>query len=276
MKILVTGHRGYIGSHLFQELQDQGFKPKGIDLKEGEDICFCLPNEDFDYVFHFAALPRVEFSVLNPSYTSKANVYATSVLLEWAKNHKVKRVILSSSSSVNGHGDGIPLSPYALQKLINEQECQLYSRLYNLDTVCLRYFNAYSADQPYGGAYSTAISAWMEMLDSGRPLRIDGDGEQKRDLVYVKDIVSANLCAMNFKGCFSGESMDVGTGKCVKMNYIKNFIDQRCNPTWVHAEERAGDSRKTLANTEKLRKLGWSPSIDIDEGLDLCFSRFYK
>jgi UDP-glucose 4-epimerase len=276
MKILVTGHKGYIGSHLFQALQDQGFKPHGIDLKEGEDICSCLPNQDFDYVFHFAALPRVEFSVLNPSYTLKQNVYATSILLEWAKNHKVKRVILSSSSAVNGHGDGIPLSPYGLHKLINEQECQLYSRLYDLDTVCLRYFNAYSEDQPYGGAYSTVISAWMEMLHLGKSLRIDGDGEQERDLVHVKDIVNANLCAMNFEGHFSGESMDVGLGECVTINYIKNFIDQRCDPTWIHAEERAGDARKTLANTEKLRKLGWSPSIGIDEGLDLCFSQFYK
>ena len=157
MKILVTGHRGYIGSCLYKRLTEMNHDVVGVDLKDGNDILHCLPNENFDYVFHLAALPRVGFSVENPSYTLKQNVFATSTLLEWAKTNKVKRVIFSSSSAVTGNGEG-PTSPYGLHKLMCELECQLYSRLYHLDTVCLRYFNVYSENQEYGGSYSTALS----------------------------------------------------------------------------------------------------------------------
>ena len=99
MKILVTGYKGYIGGHIYSELQLLGYNVTGIDLKDGEDILHCLPDEDCDYVFHLAALPRVEYSVENPSYTLKQNVLVTSTLLEWAKDHNVKRVIFSSSSA---------------------------------------------------------------------------------------------------------------------------------------------------------------------------------
>ena len=104
MKILVTGHRGYIGSHLFSELRRLEYDVRGVDLKDGEDILHCLPNENFDFVFHFAACPRVEYSVEKPAYTLKQNVLVTSTLLEWAKEHGVKRVIFSSSSAVMGYG----------------------------------------------------------------------------------------------------------------------------------------------------------------------------
>ena len=161
MKILVTGHKGYIGSHLFSSLKNSGYDTHGIDLKDSEDIMYCLPDETFDYVFHMAACPRVGFSVEKPTYTLKQNVLVTSKILEWAKDHNVKRVIFSSSSAIMGDGDGQPKSPYGLHKLMSEMECKLFSQLYELDTVCLRYFNAYSEDQPFGGTYSTAICAWM-------------------------------------------------------------------------------------------------------------------
>ena len=129
----------------------------------------CLPNrDDIEYVFHLAALPRVEFSVLRPSWSLRQNVLATSVLLEWASNNNVKRFIFSSSSACVGSGNG-PTSPYGLQKLMSEMECKLYSELYGLDTVCLRYFNAYSEDQPYGGAYTTAIASWKEKIRQSKP-----------------------------------------------------------------------------------------------------------
>ena len=170
--ILVTGHRGYIGSHLYDDLVDLGHEVRGIDLKEGEDILHCLPEGQFDYVFHLAALPQVELSINHPSYTLKQNVLATSVLLEWSKNHGVKRFIFSSSAAAKGDGNG-PKSPYALHKLMSEMECKLYSELYGLDTVCLRYFNVYSEDQPFGGSYSTAISAPRKAFKNGRRWRAD-------------------------------------------------------------------------------------------------------
>lgn len=274
MKILVTGHKGYIGSHLFSELKRLDHHVQGIDIKEGEDILDCLPDGTFDYVFHMAALPRVEFSVRNPSYTMKQNVLVTSTLLEWAKDHGVKRVIFSSSSAVNGDGDGVPKSPYGLHKLVSEMECRLFSELYRLDTVCLRYFNAYSEDQPFGGTYSTAICAWMEMIRQNKPLRMDGDGEQTRDLVHVEDIVLANICAMQASRSFSGEVYSVGSGTSVSMNYIRDFINSQCTVEWNGAPARKGDVRHTLADISKIQQdLGFSPQVSIDDGLARCFSK---
>ena len=189
----------------------------------------------------------MEYSVENPSYTLRQNVLVTSVLLEWSKNHGVKRFIFSSSSAATGDGDG-PKSPYGLHKLMCELECKLYSELYGLDTVCLRYFNVYSEDQPFGGAYSTAICAWMERIRTGLALRMDGDGEQTRDMVHVEDVVLANICCMQNNSDFAGKTMDVGSGKSVSMNYIKDYIDQNQEVVWNHAPERKGDVKHTVAN----------------------------
>lgn len=275
MKILVTGHKGYIGSHLYKELIRLNHDVVGIDLKEGSDILHCLPEGKFDFVFHMAALPRVEYSVSMPSYTLKQNVYVTSVLLEWAMEHGVRRFIFSSSSAAMGDGDG-PKSPYGLHKLMSEMECQMHSNLYGLDTVCLRYYNVYSEDQQYGGTYSTVISAWMEMIRQNKPLRIDGDGTQTRDFIHVDDIVLANIFLM--QNSYSGEKQngkifEVGTGTAVSMNYIKDYIDRRCDVTWIYAPERLGDVKDTLANIQELKKIGWEPEITIEEGLRRCFAK---
>ena len=273
MKILVTGHKGYIGSHVSLELKNQNHEVYGIDLKDGEDILHCLPDDNFDYVFHLAACPRVDYSVKKPAYTMKQNVLVTSTLLEWAKDHGVKRVIFSSSAAVNGNGDGIPQSPYGLHKLVNEMECRLYSQLYGLDTVCLRYFNVYSEDQVYGGSYSTVVCAWLEMIKQGKPLRIDGDGEQTRDLIHVNDIVSANIFCMKYQGVFNGKWFNVGSGTSVSLNYIKRFIDQNYDVIWKHMPERVGDIKESQADISELRRLGWEPKVTIEEGLEKCFKK---
>lgn len=270
MKVLVTGHKGYIGRHVFLELGKRGYNVHGIDLKEGEDVLHCLPNENFDYVFHLAACPRVGFSVENPSYTFKQNSYITSVLLEWAKNHNVKRLIFSSSSAVVGDSD-IPNSPYGLHKLISEQECRLYSKLYDLDTVCLRYFNVFSKDQEYGGSYSTVICAWVKMIEEGLPLRIDGDGTQSRDFVHVKDVVDANLFCMDFKQRFNGEFYDIGTGTSISLNEIKNMASEKHNVNFINAPERKGDVKITKADINKLKNIGWCAKIDSKQAIYDCF-----
>jgi nucleoside-diphosphate-sugar epimerase len=274
MKILVTGYKGYIGGHLYKKLEKMGYEVYGIDLKDGEDVLDCLPSQNFDFVFHFAALPRVEYSVINPSYTLKQNVLVTSKLLEWSKNHGVKRFIFSSSSAVNGDGDGVPKSPYGLHKLMSEMECRLFSELYGLDTVCLRYFNAYSEDQGFGGSYSTAICAWMEMIRQGKPLRMDGDGEQTRDLVHVDDIVMANFRAMKSDKYFGGKTYNIGSGTSVSMNYIRSFIDLHHDVEWTSAPARKGDARHTLANISDAKiDFFYNPTISIEEGLTRCFSK---
>ena len=270
MKILITGHKGYIGSKLFEALGE--YNPVGIDLKDGRDILHHLPDEDFDYVFHLAAFPRVQQSVEEPSDTFRNNAYSTSVLLEWAKNHNVKRVIFSSSSAVKGDGAG-PTSPYGLQKLISEQECYLYSRLYDLDTVCLRYYNVYSEDQPFGGSYSTAICAWMQMIREGKELRIDGDGEQTRDFVHVDDVVSANIFCMNQDKPFAGAVHDVASGASCSLNSVREVINKNHNVTWNEKPERKGDIKHSHSDISGLLSLGWKPFVAIEDGLQRCFSK---
>lgn len=270
--ILVTGHRGYIGKKIYDRLFELGYEVIGIDLKTGEDVLECLPDEQFDFVFHLSALPRVEYSIENPSYTLKQNVLVTSKLLEWSKKHGVKRFIFSSSSAVNGDGDG-PNSPYGLHKLMSEMECKLYSDLYKVDTVCLRYYNVFSKDQEYGGSYSTVISAWMEMLELGKPLRLNGDGTQSRDFIHVDDIVDVNLFCMNYKNLFDGERFEVGTGKTLSINDVKEVVLKYNRVSFISAPPRPGDVKHTKADTTPLKKIGWCAKIDPMEELHNCFNR---
>jgi len=271
VKILVTGHKGYIGSRLFKALDDGVNIVHGIDMKSGRDIIHHLPAANYDYVFHLAAFPSVQQSVKEPSDTFRNNAYATSVLLEWAKTHNVKRVIFSSSAAAKGNGHG-PTSPYGLHKLISEQECKLYSELYNIDTVSLRYFNVYSEDQQFGGAYSTVISAWMQMIREGNPLRIDGDGEQTRDFIHVDDIVGANIFCMNCKNDFNGDVLNVASGESISLKYIKSFIDSKNKDTkWDMKPSREGDIKHSTSDIRKILDLGWSPNISIKDGLEKCF-----
>ena len=273
MKILVTGHRGYIGRKLFSQLNKlcNGVDVlHGIDLKDGRDIMHHLPDRDYDYIFHLAAFPRVQQSVEEPSDTFRNNAYATSILLEWAKNHNVKRVIFSSSAATKGDGQG-PTSPYGLQKLISEQECKLYSEIYGLDTVCLRYYNVFSEDQEYGGSYSTVICAWKEMIRKNLPLRIDGDGTQSRDFIHVGDIVRANIFAMEFKERFNGASLDVGTGIAISLNELRDLVKEGNDISFERAPERKGDVKNSIADTSGLKKLGWSSIIDPREAILNCF-----
>jgi len=273
LKILITGHKGYIGSRLFKKLKSLGYDVDGIDLKEGEDLLHSLPrNKKYDTVFHMAALPRVEYSVLNPSYTLMHNVLGTSRVLEWATAIGAKRVIFSSSSAIYGNGNG-PSSPYGLHKLMSEQECRLFSNLYELDTVCLRYYNVYSADQPFGGAYSTVFSSWLQMIRDQRPLRIDGDGEQTRDFIHVDDVIDANIFCMQYEKDFGGTGYDVGTGSFISINEIKQIVEKHNKVQWQFAAARRGDVRHTCANVTPLAELGWKATIDIRSGIEDSFKQ---
>ena len=193
-RCLVTGHKGYIGSKLYSALQDAGHEVMGIDLREEQpkDILKVL-KEDSDgkfhphyfnfkpeYIFHTACWPRIGLCLEKPVATMNNNVLAGSIVLNFARKvGSVKRVIYSSSSSVMGNGTG-PTNPYALQKLVTEIETKIYSQIFDIDTVSLRYFNVYSEDQEINGPYATAVSNWMHCLREGIQPFITGDGEQRR------------------------------------------------------------------------------------------------
>jgi nucleoside-diphosphate-sugar epimerase len=136
----------------------------------------------------------------------------------------------------------------------------------------LRYFNVYSEDQKYGGAYSTVISAWMYMIRHGKPLRIDGDGEQTRDFIHVDDIVSANIFCMDYKNSLNGDILNVASGKSVSLGYIKSFIDsENENIEWNVSPTRNGDIKHSISDIEKIMNLGWCPTVSIEEGMIRCF-----
>jgi UDP-glucose 4-epimerase len=281
-KCLVTGHKGYIGSRLFSKLEELGHEVVGVDLvgdsaEERLDIRkhLFLNNKPWlkftpDYIFHLAAKPSVAWSVENPSESLSHNVHGSSAVLDFARRANVRRVIFASSAAVYGAS-----SPYGLHKLMTEMECSLYAKLYGLDTVSLRYFNVYSEDQPYGGAYSTVIAAWMQMLKDNKSLRIDGDGSQTRDFIYLDDIIDANIFCMNYENRFNGMSFDVGTGVETSLFNIKKEVEKYHSPQWESAPARPGDISTSRANTQNLKILGWEAQTSLATGLQKCFGGKY-
>jgi len=279
MRVLVTGHKGYIGSHLFQELQDLGHEVMGIDLKEEEDILtdIGLKHYEFDpeVIFHLAAIPRVAYSVKYPKAVMYNNVHTTSIILEFAKNVDAM-VVYSSSSSVIGNGNG-PTNPYALSKFAAELETVLYWELYGVRTVSLRYFNVYSKDQKADGPYATCVANWRSFIKRGETPFITGDGEQRRDMAHVKDVVSANIfCLDNIKNDkLHGQVFDVGTGKNISLNEMKDLVLEAApDLDFEYVDPRPGDVLLTRANIQPLKALGWSPKINITTGIKECFLEF--
>jgi UDP-glucose 4-epimerase len=257
-RCLVTGHKGYIGSKLFNALKKLGHDVRGIDIESGEiserlDIRWHLfdTEKNFshlkfkpEYIFHLAAKPSVQWSVENPSESLAHNVMGSSNVLEYAKLVGAKRLIFASSAAAIN-----PTSPYGAHKRMTELECKVYSSLYDIDTVCLRYFNVYSEDQKYGGPYSTVISAWIENIKNNKPLRLDGDGSQTRDFIHVDDIVGANVHCMNYKQDFKGEVYDVGTGCSQSLIEIKKYFDNIFDVKWDIGSARSGDIKHSKATS---------------------------
>jgi len=280
-RCLVTGYKGYIGSSLYKKLGELGHDVLGIDIKSGHDILEHLKepfNERYynfkpECIFHLACVPRVAYSVEHPAKTMENNVLCTTHVLNFARKVGARRVIYSGSSSVVGNGSG-PTSPYGLQKLISEMECELYSKLYDLDTVSLRYFNVYSPDQKAEGPYATAVANFMQFIRDGKNPFITGNGEQRRDMANLKDVISANVFAMEYGGKFNGRHYDIGTGSNLSLNEIKNIVlDYFPNVKFDYVEERKGDVLYTKANLSALVELGWSSKIKVTDGISECFAK---
>ena len=241
-----------------------------------------VAEKRYDIVFHLAAVPRVEYSVKNPVSSNEQNVSKTLALMT-ACIENINRFVFSSSSAIYGdcpgnfpsveNGEFSPSSPYGLQKKIIEDYCSLYHLLYGLDSVCLRYFNVYGPGQLGDSPYSTAVSAWMDKIFSKLPLRSDGDGEQTRDMVYVDDVVSANILAAKSTLKFSGEVFNVGTGESISNNEILEILSNEFTFEVTNAPERKGDVKHTLADISKVKeKLNFSPKFSFSEGLQKTIS----
>lgn len=285
-RCLVTGHKGYIGSEVYRKLEEAGHEVMGIDLLDNDhDILKDLkPDSDGkfhphyanfkpEYIFHLAAIPRVAYSVEYPVEVIENNVLSTLYVLEFARHVGAKRVIYSSSSSVVGDGRGAE-NPYGASKYMPESMCGVWSRLYNIDTVCLRYFNVYSDDQKADGPYATAVANWMQFIRDSKEPFITGDGEQRRDMAHKLDVVAANIFCMEYEGKFQGQPFDVGTGENISLNQMKDMVNEVFPEVkFEYRPPREGDVMCTQADIAPLKSLGWTPKYDISQGISGCFEK---
>jgi UDP-N-acetylglucosamine/UDP-N-acetyl-alpha-D-glucosaminouronate 4-epimerase len=296
---LVTGGAGFIGSHLTEELVRRGEHVRvvdnlvtgkrenlahirGVDFVEGDLAELDTARRAVagaDFVLHQAAIPSVPRSVQDPLTSHRANVDATLNVLIAARDARVKRVVYAGSSSAYGDTPTLPksetmatapLSPYALQKLVGEQYCQMFTRLYGLETVTIRYFNVFGPRQDPSSPYSGVISLFISALCDGRAPVIYGDGEQTRDFTYVANVVDGVLRAC-LASAVSGEVINVATGGRVSLNLlfrtVRELVGARVDP--VYSSARAGDVRDSQADIEKARRLlEYQPQVAFEEGLN--------
>ena len=238
-------------------------------------------HKKYDVIFHQAAVPRVLFSVENPSLTTNVNILGTVKLFESAIDN-VERIVFASSSSVYGGSEDLPISelhkkdpksPYAWQKSAIEDVSKLFGDLYDLDIVCLRYFNVFGPGQYGDSPYSTAVSAWCNNTKIDSPLRSDGDGTQSRDLCFISNIVDANiLAAMSLrKGGFMGRCYNIACNDQIANNEILDFFKNKfSNVSVANAPWRQGDVMHTRANIDRAKEeLGYEPKIKFWEGLNI-------
>ncbi|NIO05473.1 MAG: NAD-dependent epimerase/dehydratase family protein [Proteobacteria bacterium] len=296
---LVTGGAGFIGSHIVEELVAKGETVRVLDnfstgkrenldewlhkieLIEGsvEDRSVCKKAvQGVEFVLHQAAICSVPRSVENPIATNTTNVTGTLNLLWVSKEVGVHRFVCAGSSSVYGDSEVLPknenmsptpCSPYAVSKLVKEHYCELFYRLYRLETVVLRYFNVYGSRQDPDSPYAAVIPSFVQALISGKRATIYGDGEQSRDFTYVKDCVQANLMACQ-KGEAAGEILNIASGRRITINQlygrIASLTGKKDRP--AYDPPRPGDVRHSLADISKAEKLlGYEPEYTIDQGL---------
>ena len=292
----VTGGAGFIGSHLVDELLDRGERvrvaddfssgrrenvPPGVELVEGSvadpdvarrAVAGCR------VVLHQAAIPSVPRSITDPVGSHHANVNGTLQILTAARDAGVRRVVFAGSSSVYGNAPELPkredmppapVSPYALQKLIGEQYCRMFTELYGLETVTTRYFNVFGPRQQPGSPYSGVISLFIEAIAEGRAPKIHGDGRQTRDFTYVANVVEGVLAAAEAPGV-AGQVINVALGGRVSLlnvvDALQNIFGLRTPP--VFGPPREGDVRDSQADiTRATTLLGFRPSISLEDGL---------
>ncbi len=295
---LVTGGAGFIGSHLAEALVGRGDTVRVVDdLSTGRLANLAhLPSVEFvqgdladpavalsamrgvDYVLHEAAIPSVARSVADPVRSNRTNVDATLNVLVAARDARVRRLVFAGSSSVYGNTPGLPKdesmptspsSPYAVQKLAGEQYCQLFHRLYGLETVVTRYYNVFGPRQDPGSPYSGVISLFTMALLEGRTPLILGDGEQSRDFTYVGNVVNGVLRALAAPGV-AGEVFNIATGHRVSLlrllATLAGLIGVEAAPAFGDA--RPGEVRDSQADIGKARGLlGYEPTIPFEVGL---------
>ncbi len=314
MRALVTGGGGFIGSNLVRALLGRGDDVRVIDdfssgrrenladasrlasegggrfeLIEGDirdESAVRRATDGRDVVFHQAAVPSVARSVADPLTSHEVNVDGSLRLLLAARDAGVRRFVAASSSSIYGESPTLPkvesmppnpLSPYALDKLAAETYCRLFTKLYGLETVSLRYFNVFGPRQDPDSEYSAVIPLFVTAIANGRAPTVFGTGEQTRDFTYIDNVVDANLQAAEVPASACGEAYNIACGARVSLldliDRIGGILGKPTAP--VHGPPRAGDIMHSLADIEKSRaKLGYEPAVPLDDGLERTIEWF--
>ena len=290
IKSLVTGGAGFIGSNLVDYLIEHGHQVTCVDNESAEcndkfywnDKATNVKGDVTDYkfmknvfvgaeyVFHLAAEARLQPAIKNPIEAVYKNCVGTTTVLQCAREAGVKRVIYSSTSSGYGYNPSPNietqpddcLNPYSASKVAAEKFCKMYSDLYGLETVVLRYFNVFGERSPTRGQYAPVIGIFQRQRDEGDALTIVGDGSQRRDFIYVKDVARANYLASLMPGVRDhlGEVFNVGSG----INYSVQEIADAISDDQTYIPKREGEMETTWSNIDKVNKvIGWKPEVDV-------------
>ena len=296
-KIVITGGAGFIGSNLADELSINNqvtiiddlttgklnnlskiIDKENVNFIQGSILNRSLLEHVFsgvDIVYHLAAIPSVVRSIEDPFSSNEVNISGTLNVLITAKNSKVKKVVFASSSAVYGDTLNVPTkentpldlrSPYALTKLTGEYYCRLFSELYNLPTMCLRYFNVYGPRQNPGSEYSAVIPSFIKSVLKNRPPTIYGDGNQTRDFVFIKDVVQANIIAAESKAT---GVYNIGSGRSTRINELARDIlaISGSNVQPIYKDPRVGDVKISLADLTLANSIGYNPKYTLENGL---------
>jgi UDP-glucose 4-epimerase len=298
MRALVTGGAGFIGSHLVERLVREGHQARAFDnlttgkrenlahvpgaelmvgdIRDTEALARAMSG--CDLVFHQAAIVSVPYSIEHPQESLDVNLRGTLNVLEAARGAKVKRVVMASSAAIYGENPELPkresmtpspISPYGLEKLASEHYLSIWSKLFGLETVALRYFNVFGPRQDPSSAYSGVISVFVDRILRGAPLTIFGDGEQFRDFVYVANVVDANMLAAT-RPNVSGRAYNVGCGARTTLNELAQMLGRIAGVAVAprHDAPRAGDIRESIADIARARaELTYAPKVGVEEGL---------
>jgi len=306
MKFLVTGGAGFIGSNIVEELLKRNYEVKVVDnfstgkrenlvefnkdleLIEGDIRSFHIVQQavkDVDVILHLAALPSVPRSINDPITSNEVNVVGTLNILEASKLTNVKRVVFASSSSVYGDNPKLPkeesmipnpLSPYAVSKLAGEKYCQVFTRIYGLETICLRYFNVFGPRQDPNSQYSAVIPRFIKAIKENQSPIIFGDGTQSRDFTYVKNVIEGNILAAT-TDCEPGIAMNCACHGRITLNElaadINEILGKDVKP--IYKDARPGDIKHSFADINLAEeKLNYKPLVNFKEGLKLTIESY--
>ena len=288
---IVTGGAGFIGSHIVEKLKALDHMVVVIDNEYSDNDNFHWRKDTLnvniditdykalkkaftgaDYIFHCAAEARIGPAIENPLNALNINTMGTCNVLQCAREVGAKKVLYSSTSSGYGLNEAPNietqpddcLNPYSVSKIAGEKLCKMYTDLYGLNTIIFRYFNVFGERAPRKGQYAPVTGIFLRQKAAGEPLTIVGDGEQRRDYIYVKDVANANVMAAisNPDDDAYGQVYNVGSGKNYSVNEIASFISDDT----INIPPRIGEARNSLANIDKIQKtFAWKPEVDVEQ-----------